>query len=107
MVEISTCPDGRIRLRAFGEFDYTAATSLRHLSEDTVRQGVRLVVDLGCVDSVDGSGISALVGTVRRVRSLGGRVEIVNPRRRVTAMLRLAGVHDLLFSSNTTTDDVA
>ena len=107
MIDTITCGDGRLRLRAFGEFSSTAAESLRHVVGDSLEQGVHLLIDLSPVERVDAEGVSALVGAVRRARSVGGTAQVVNARPLVRATFELAGVYDLLLGSGSTTDDVA
>ena len=107
MIETITSADGRVRLRAFGEFNSTAAESLRHLLGDSLDQGLHLLIDVSRVERVDAEGLSALVGVVRRARSVGGTAQVVNARPIVTATFELAGVYDLLLGSGSTTDDVA
>ncbi len=107
MVETQTCADGRVRLRAFGDITWTTAESLRHMVDDSIFQGICLIIDLGHVERIDAVGVSALVGSVRHARSVGGVARIVNVRPRVRSMLELAGVDDLILGSNVTTDDVA
>jgi anti-anti-sigma factor len=107
MIETNTCADGRVKLRAFGEFSGATAVSLRHLVVDSVGQGVVLVIDLRCVERIDTEGVSALVGTVRRGRSVGGEARVVNARPEVKATFQLAGVYDMLLGSCTTTNDAA
>lgn len=107
MIETNTCADGRVRLCAFGEFGSTTAQSLRHLVGDSIRQGVRLIIDLSRVERVDAEGVSALVGAVRRARSVAGMAQVVDARPRVKATFELAGVYELLLGSDATTDDVA
>ena len=107
MIEIHTCPDGKIMLRGFGDFNWVAAEAFRHLVGGAMSPGIHLIIDLGRVESIDATGVSALVGSVRRARSVGGRIQILNIRRRVRATLQLAGVDGLLLPSNATTGDVA
>jgi anti-anti-sigma factor len=107
MIETNTYADGRVRLRAFGDFSGATVVSLRHLVVDSVGQGVMLVIDLRCVERIDAEGVSALVGTVRRARSVGGDARVVNAGREVKATFRLAGVCDMLLGSSTTTNDAA
>ena len=107
MIETNTYADGRVRLRAFGEFNWATAVSLRHLVADSVGQGVTLLIDLGRVERIDAEGVSALVGTVRRARSIGGQAHVVNARPEVKATFELAGVYDMLLGSSTTTNDAA
>ena len=107
MIETNTCSDGGARLRAFGDFCSGTAVSLRHLVNDSVYHGLRLTIDLGRVEHIDAEGVSALVGSVRRARAIGGTLRIVNARPRVRAIFELAGVDGLLLGSNTPTDDAA
>jgi anti-anti-sigma factor len=107
MIETRTYTDGRVRLRAFGEFSGAAAVSLRHLVADSVGQGVMVILDLRCVERIDAEGVSALVGTVRRARSVGGDAQVVNARPKVKATFELAGVYDMLLGSTTSTNDAA
>ena len=87
MIETNTYADGRVRLRAFGELSGTTAVSLRHLVADSVGQGVTLIIDLRRVERIDAEGVSALVGTVRRARSVGGHAQVVNARPEVEGHL--------------------
>jgi anti-anti-sigma factor len=107
MIETQISADGRIWLRAFGDLDWTAALALRHVVEDSNYPGARLVMDLGNVESIDAVAVSALVGSVRHARSMGGGVQIVNAHSRVRTTFQVAGVDDLLLGSEATTDDVA
>jgi anti-sigma B factor antagonist len=107
MIETNTHADGCVRLRAFGEFSVATAVSLRHMVADSVGQGVLLIIDLRRVECIDAEGVSALVGTVRRARSVGGDAQVVNARSEVEATFELAGVYDMLLGSSTTTDDTA
>jgi anti-anti-sigma factor len=95
MIERKICADGQIWLRAFGDFDWTAAVALRHAIEDSIYPGARLVIDLGSVESIDAVGASALGGWGRRAQSMGGGIQIVNAPSRIRATLQVAGAHDL------------
>jgi anti-sigma B factor antagonist len=61
--------------------------------------GVHLTVDLSEVDFVDAAGLSALVGSVRRVRALGGTAELRRPRAGVRRRMELVGMNRLLIPS--------
>src|SRR5580658_6915818 len=104
MIETNTYTDGCLRLRAFGEFRGATAVSLRHLVGDAVGQGVMVIIDLRCVECIDAEGVSALVGTVRRARWVGGDAQVVNARPEVEATFQLAGVYHMLLGSSTTND---
>jgi anti-anti-sigma factor len=95
MIERKICADGQIWLRAFGDFDWTAAVALRHAIEDSIYPGARLVIDLGNVENIDAVGLSAVGGWVRRAQSMGGGIQIVNAPSRVRAALRVPATQDL------------
>jgi anti-anti-sigma factor len=107
MIESYTCADGRVRLRAFGEFSGATAVSLRHLIADLVGPGVMVIIDLRRVERIDAEGLSALVGTVRRTRSVGGDAQVINARPELKTTFELAGVYEVLLRSRTTTNDAA
>jgi anti-anti-sigma regulatory factor len=107
VIEIQTYADGRVRLRAFGDFTWTSAQSLRHLLDSPICPGAQLTIDLGGIESIDEVGVTSLVGYVRRARSAGGSAHVVNARPRVRILLKVIGVYDHLLGSDVTTDDAA
>ena len=76
MIERNTSANGAVRLRVSGELSCITAVSFRHVVDDSVGQGVTIVIDLGSVERIDAEGVSALVGTVRRARSVEGEARI-------------------------------
>jgi anti-anti-sigma factor len=88
--------DDSVVIRPSGPLDHLAATALRHAVAHSVHRGIDLLLDLGDVDSIDAVGISALVGTVRRTRALGGSTTIYNVGSDVRERMAQAGVAHLL-----------
>ena len=76
MIETHLLADSGIVCRPSGSLDWIAAVSLRHAVGHSIQPGVDVIVDLSRVEFIDAVGISALVGTVRRVRALGGQANI-------------------------------
>jgi anti-anti-sigma factor len=66
-----------------------------------------VVIDLSRVDFMDAVGISATVGSVRRVRAVGGHAEIRGASPEVRSRLELAGVYAFLMRSSAKNDDDA
>ena len=54
-----------------GDLDWMSAFSLRHAVHDLMEPGIEILIDLSRVESVDGTGISALVW-VRAAGERGG-----------------------------------
>ena len=82
---------------ALGSLDWIAAVSLRDAVGHSIQPGVDVIVDLSRVEFIDAVGISALVGTVRRVRALGGQANICGASPEVRRRLELAGVYRLVM----------
>ena len=96
MIETEFHPDGSTHFRPIGDLNWISATTLRHALHDTLQPGIPVVVDLSEVFTIDAVGMSALVGAVRRVRGLGGEIDITNPRPEVAQRLASAGIAQLL-----------
>jgi anti-anti-sigma factor len=108
LVETHLGADSSIVCRPSGGLDWNAAVSLRHAIHDSLRPGVAIIIDLSRVDFIDAVGMSALVGSVRRVRAVGGEAQICNVTSRVRQCMELVGVYRLLtHSSARNGDDVA
>jgi anti-anti-sigma factor len=60
-----------------------------------------LIFDLSCVDHVDAFGASALVGSVRRVRAMGGTCRILQVNAQVRWILNIVGMNRFLADSPT------
>jgi anti-sigma B factor antagonist len=101
MIEIESGPDATIVCRPAGNLDPSSAVVLRHVITDLLQAGVRIVVDLRHVNSIDAVGVRALVGSVRRVRAFGGTAHVSNTNRRVAYLLALAGAHRLVAPAAT------
>ena len=107
VIETQLLADSTIVCRPSGGLDWIAAVSLRHATADWLRPGVKIVIDLSRVDFVDAVGISAIVGSVRRVRAVGGRAQICGASGQVQRSMELAGVGQLATCSSVTTDNDA
>lgn len=103
--DVRRASDVSVVCRPTGGLDWTGAVALRHYLHGVLRPGMDLHIDLGDLDFVDAVGISALVGSVRRVRALGGRAQIRNPRPEVRRRLQILGVYDLLGDASQTGRD--
>jgi anti-anti-sigma factor len=100
VVETHVPADSSIVCRPSGALDWIGAVSLRHAIHDSLRPGVDILIDLGRVDFIDAVGMSALVGSVRRVRAVGGAAQICNATSHVRQRMELAGVYRLLTHSS-------
>lgn len=92
MIETSTYPDGVVRLSPLGDLDWMSARALRHAMHDVIQPLMRVELDLHDVMSIDAVGVSALLGSVRLVRSLGGEVRVCNMSQPVRSRLETLGI---------------
>jgi anti-anti-sigma factor len=96
VIETRLLADSSTVCRPLGALDWIAAVSLRHVISDCLRPGVEVIIDLSRVEFIDAVGISAIVGSVRRVRAVGGRAEIRGSAPAVRWRLELAGAYRLV-----------
>jgi anti-anti-sigma factor len=107
VIETQLLADSSIVCRPSGSLDWIAAMSLRHVVGDSLQPGVKVVIDLSRVDFIDAVGISAIVGSVRRVRAVGGQAEICSASGQVRRRMELAGVYRLVTRCSATTGNDA
>ena len=97
LTELQMDTGSSVTCRPLGDLDLVSAVSLRHLIGEVLRPGLEVVIDLQNVSFIDAVGLSALVGSVRRARAVGGRARISNPQPRVQSLFRLVGIDRLLM----------
>ena len=84
-----------------GEIDVSSVDGLRdRLAELLDRDRTDLIIDLRAVRFMDSTGLGVLVGTLKKVRLAGGRLQLVIDSERllkvfrITALLQVFTVHD-------------
>ncbi|WP_369797984.1 STAS domain-containing protein [Cellulomonas sp. B6] len=76
-----------------GEIDVSSADRLRErVSALVAEQRTDLVIDLTEVTFMDSTGLGLLVGTLKRVRTAGGRLVLVVDSERLLKVFRLTGL---------------
>lgn len=77
-------------LELHGELDAFTAIRARDVMIDLVRQGcVQLVLNLRGMEFIDSTGLSVLIGTLRRAREQGGGIRLVAPVRHVRRLFEI------------------
>ncbi|CAM5398959.1 Anti-sigma factor antagonist OS=Streptomyces tendae OX=1932 GN=F3L20_17295 PE=3 SV=1 [Streptomyces tendae] len=86
-------------LELFGDLDYDTAGRLRALlSKLALRQGSRLVLDLGGVTFCDSSGITALIVARNHALAAQAEVALADVPDHIMRVLRIVGL-DQIFPS--------
>jgi anti-sigma B factor antagonist len=77
-------------VRAFGPVDVDTASDLRDSLRQLAEEGAgSVIVDLGDVEFIDSSGLSALVSGLKALRSKGGTLSLSRPHPQALTALRL------------------
>src|SRR5690606_34434997 len=91
----------RMVVEVSGEIDVSTAPMLREGIGDLVAEGhTEIVVDLRGIRFMDSTGLGVLVGALKKVRSLGGNLELVIDQDnvlkvfKVTGLTRVFTIHD-------------
>jgi len=94
--------DGAVVLRPDGRLNLAVAADLRDQLRGLVQGGhCRIVVDLSGVESIDSSGLGALVSGLKAARQSGGDLLITGPSAQVVAVLELTNLDKVLKASPT------
>lgn len=94
-----TAASGAVVIRPEGRLNMVAAPDLREQLHNLVREGhTRLVVDLSGVDSIDSSGLGALISGLKVARQSNGDLRIAAPGEQAVAVLELTNLNRVLKS---------
>jgi anti-sigma B factor antagonist len=84
-------------VRPVGRLNMVAAPQLRTIVSKLVQEGTaRVVVDLSATDSMDSSGLGALVSGLKTTRQAGGDLRIAAAGPQVQAVLELTNLGRVL-----------
>lgn len=100
---------GVLIARVSGELDMDSAPRFRDGTDEAVaasRAGL-LVLNLSKVTFLDSAGVGAILGRYRVMAGLGGRVAVVTGSARLTRLLEMAGVPQVMGCYRTEGEAVA
>ncbi|MHB1390541.1 MAG: STAS domain-containing protein [Thermoleophilia bacterium] len=104
-IESERMPDGAAVITIKGELDLYTAPRLKEellaVLEDNVLQ---LVIDMTGVHFIDSSALGVLIGGVKRLKPLGGKLVLVSVDENVNWILQITGLNSV-FEIYTTRDD--
>ena len=80
-----------------GRLDLVSAGAAKQRMVEAVAAGQhRLVIDMAKVDSVDSSGLGAIVGVLKAARQAGGDLRIARPTSQLRTLLELTTLDRVL-----------
>jgi len=88
----SAADQGRSIVSIVGEFDIHVAPRVQAVVDPMIGDSVILVVDLSAVPFIDSSGLGVLVTTLKRVREVGGTLDVVAAAPRVLKVFAITGL---------------
>lgn len=96
-IQVETLAPGSRLLAVSGELDLFAAPELKQSIASAVDvQAPNLIVDLTSTTFIDSSGLAALILAMKRARSLGGHLVVVDGGGRVARTFRVAGLDQII-----------
>ncbi|HEY3018632.1 MAG TPA: STAS domain-containing protein [Solirubrobacteraceae bacterium] len=97
--------DGLLLIDVRGEVDLFSVEQLRTVFVEAEQAGhLHLVVDLSAVNTIDSTGLAALVGAHRRLLRQGGEMVVVISSARVWSKFSMTGL-DNVFAVATTREE--
>ena len=92
-----TAESGATVVKPEGRLNMLAAPDLREQLHSLVQGGhTRIVVDLSDVETIDSSGLGALISGLKAARQAGGDVRIASPSEQVMAVMELTNLNRVL-----------
>lgn len=94
-----TLSSGVVVVLPAGRLNMVAAPQLREQLHNLVQAGnTRLVVDLSGVETIDSSGLGALISGLKAARQSGGDLRIAAPGEQAVTVLELTNLNRVLKS---------
>jgi len=95
-VTISRPRPGVALVRAVGSFDLATVSVLRSALGAAVGNGADIVLDMGCVEFIDATGLGAVVEADGAAGRLGHTLRIVNAKPKIVQLLEIVQLRGLL-----------
>jgi len=88
--------DGTGEVVVEGEVDVATAPQLREALHEVLDDGAtRLRIDLGEVGFIDSAGLGVLIGVLKRIREVGGEIELVHVQPAPRKVIEITGLDEL------------
>jgi anti-anti-sigma factor len=88
----------KLIVKLTGEIDHHSIKDIREEIDSIIidSKPQSLILDLGEIDFMDSSGLGLVLGRLRRMNEICGKLFILNPTPRIEQILQMAGVDKLI-----------
>ena len=95
---VTDTDNGILYVKLSGDIDHHSAKSVRDSVDNLIRNNhpAQLELDLSAIEFMDSSGLGLVLGRYKKQTDMGGTMKIINPTKRVTQILQLAGVEKII-----------
>lgn len=98
--------DPFVVLNVTGDLEMSSVPAFRQAVIEALADGDRhIIVDFGGTDFIDSTGLGALIGALKRARTLEGSLQIVCPQIRLQELFKLTDLHKV-FTLHETLDEI-
>ncbi len=104
----SECKNGVLRLQLRGELDHHSASAVMREIDGALDRymPVDCALDLSALKFMDSSGIAVILRLHKRMRSMGGRMAVVDPAEQPMRVLDASGIDRLVRIASTAKERV-
>jgi len=93
--------DGNGEVVVDGEVDVATAPQLREALHQAIDHGAtRLRIDLADVGFIDSAGLGVLIGVLKRIREVGGEIELAHVQPAPRKVIEITGLDELFTLTN-------
>lgn len=80
------------------EIDHHMSEKLRTSIDSLIDNAdvISLVIDFKSVNFVDSSGIGLILGRYKKMRSIGGKIKIINTTKQIKKILHMASIETIM-----------
>lgn len=88
----------KLYLKLSGDVDHHAVKDTRKEVDELIvkNRPSTLIMDLSAIDFMDSSGLGFVLGRLRKMNDIKGKMLILDPTKRTEEMLRMAGADKII-----------
>lgn len=90
-------------LHVGGELDHHEAKKIKTLTDTVFRRGTakNIILDFSDTNFMDSAGIGMMISRYKETDLLGGKLCVVNPSETIRRLVKISGLHTLVYEFRT------